>query len=97
MTKEQKNAIAEEKAQGKKVHTMGNTPFRAYGDDENGYTLLIGDCIVSEKNFPTIEAVEKELKKKDWSLISITVMVLVEKYIQMMSETKEKAEKLAKK
>lgn len=73
----------QQEKQGKKAIPIGNTPFRTYGDEENGYSLLIGDSIVSEKTFSTREEAKKYVQKKEWDLLSVTILVLIEKYISM--------------
>lgn len=79
--------IKSEKIIKKNITTYGETPFRIYGDKKNGYLILVGDCIASPKTFATKKEAIEEIEKKNWDLLSTTILILLEKYLEMKEKT----------
>lgn len=61
-----------------KTHKKNECPFTLLETDDKKYLISLGNQIVSELNFDTLEDAESYIDKKPWELILNSTMYLIQ-------------------
>lgn len=65
-----------------KRHEIKDTPFDIIEKDDV-FTIVIGDQIVSDEKFVELKKAKNHIAKKPWKLITVTNMILTERYLKI--------------
>lgn len=66
---------------------VGESPFTIYGDEEEGYILLMGKYRLTEKM--SLRDIKEESKRVSWDRITQVIMAITETINEEKKQTKE--------
>lgn len=55
-----------------------NTPFRVYGSKKQGYSIIMGNSVLTEPE-PTVEDAIQKLSKNRWEIIANMIIIISDK------------------
>lgn len=73
-----------------KTHKKSDSPFTILETDDNKFLISLGNQIVSEITFDTLEQAEAYIYEKPWELILNSAMYLIHYNIQIIQNSIEK-------
>lgn len=62
------------------------TPFRMYGDREQGFSLILGNNVITKPEATQMEALN-QLEKQQWNIIANTIIIIMEKHLEFQKNS----------